>query len=645
MNKIIPFLKRFLRVKYLIWLLIIGTAVYFIYPKVFPKKVTPQYVLAAAEKGNLTVLISGTGQVSAISQVDVKPETSGKITAVKVALGQNIKAGDVIAIVDQRTALISLTQARASFASAQANYNKVLSGAASSDIKISQLSLNTAQSNYQQAQNDYEQTIKTANQTLSQAQDSLNRIADISSSYSSDSKRFQAISTIESEIVACRGALDLVNKILNDQDAKLALGALNSSYLSQTKNEYDMANQYVAPAVSSLDAAKSSRDNANISMAANSTLDLLNKTLAVVNSASYLLQNSVSSASFTQADLDSYKNSINSQINSINNGISSVQSSRQSLSDAVVNAQNSLTNAQLSLVSQTNSAQARVDSAKQSLDNAQAQYAKLTAPADKSTTQSAYSQLVSARANLESAQLNFDKTLVKSPIDGQVAALSATVGLDAGSSATVSGATALATIITKQQIAIIQLNEVDTAKIKVGQDADLTFDALPDLKIKGKVSEISGVGTVTSGVVNYSIKIAFDSQDARIKPGMSTSVDIIVSSRDGVLLVPSEAVKTGLQNNSYVETLPGVSANGRRPVSSTVKPVRQQVQVGESNDSQSEIISGLNEGDLVISRTIASSTTAAAAASGFSMFGGNRGGAPTGGATATRGASAGVPRN
>ncbi len=643
MKKILTFLKRFLRLKYLIWLLVIAGAAYYFYPKVFPKKVVPQYVLSAVRTGNLTVMVSGAGQVSAISQVDVKPEVSGTITAVKVSLGQNIKAGDVIAIVDQRNAKISLTQAQASYSSAQANYNKVLSGASSQDIKISQLSVNTAQSNYQQALSDQEQTVKTANENLAQAQNNLPEITDSSSSYSSDSKRYQALSTIESQISACRSSFDLINKILNDQNAKITLGALNSSYLNQTQVNSDQAATYLDAAVSSLNNAKTVRDNASIDAAANSTIDLLSHTLTALNSASYLLENSVTSISFSQSSLDSYKNSINSQVSSINNGISSVQSSRQGLNDAVTAAQNALTNAQLSLTAQTNSAQAKVVSAQQSLQNAQAQYAKLVAPADRSTTQAAYSQLISASAQLQSAQLNYDKTVVKSPIDGQVAALSATVGLDAGSSATVSGATSIATIVTQQQIAIIQLNEVDTAKIKVGQDAQLTFDALPDLKINGKVSEISGVGTVTSGVVNYNIKVSFDSQDARIKPGMSTSVNIITESKDNVLLVPSAAIKTGYQG-SYVQTLPGVSANGRKPVTSSVTPVRKFVQVGDSNDTQTEIVSGVNDGDLIITQTIASSTTATAQSSsaglgGLFGGGGNRGGGASGGATASRSGS------
>ncbi|MFZ4648745.1 MAG: biotin/lipoyl-binding protein [Patescibacteria group bacterium] len=620
MNKVLTFLKRFLRVKYLIWLLVVAGAAYYFYPKVFPAKVIPQYVLSAVEKGNLTVSVSATGQVSASSQINIKPEVSGKITAVKVKVGQLLKAGDVIAIVDQRNARISLTQAQASLASAQANYSKVTSGTTPEDLRISQLSVDSAKSNYETAKTDYEQTIRTVNENLVQVTKQLNDIKDTSSSASS--KRSQVINSVESQISASRNALDLLKKIFADEDAKISLGALDSNYLSLTKNNYDLAVSYLSPAVNSLSSAKALRDDSSIASATSDALNLLNNTLTAMNSASYLLEKSVSSSSFTQSELDSYKSSVSSQVNSINSGISSIQSNLQSFKDAITSAENNLANAQLSISSQTNAAQAKIDSAKRALDNAQAQYAKVSAPADKSSVRSAYSQLTSARAQVESAQLNFDKTIIKSPIDGQVATLSAEVGIDAGSDATVSGASSVATIVTKQQIAIIQLNEVDTAKIIVGQKAKMTFDAIPNLTIDGTVSEIEGVGVVTSGVVNYNIKVSFDTQEERVKTGMSTSVDIITSSKDGILLIPSEALKSGMQDINYVEMLPGVGATGRRPVTSSVIPVRQAVEIGESNDTQTEIKSGLIEGDLVISQVISTSTAAKSSSAASNKSGG-----------------------
>ena len=75
------------------------------------------------------------------------------------------------------------------------------------------------------------------------------------------------------------------------------------------------------------------------------------------------------------------------------------------------------------------------------------------------------------------------------------------------------------------------MNEVDAAKISVGNKTTLTFDATEDLTLTGKVAQIDTIGTVEQGVVSYKVKIAFDTQDERIKPGMTANASIQKSDR------------------------------------------------------------------------------------------------------------------
>ena len=152
------------------------------------------------------------------------------------------------------------------------------------------------------------------------------------------------------------------------------------------------------------------------------------------------------------------------------------------------------------------------------------------------------------------------------------------------------------------------MNEIDVAKVKTGQKVTLTFDAVSNLTITGQVAEVDAVGTVSQGVVTYIVNIAFDTQDDRIKPGMSVSAAIITEAKSNVLLVPNSAVKS--QNRtSYVEIVDGddkslaLTAN----VSGTIlnnSPRRQQIEIGTASDEFTEITSGLNEGDVIVTRTI-----------------------------------------
>jgi HlyD family secretion protein len=206
--------------------------------------------------------------------------------------------------------------------------------------------------------------------------------------------------------------------------------------------------------------------------------------------------------------------------------------------------------------------------------------------------------------------------VIRPPFAGIVAKVSVKKG------DTISTGTALATFITKQKVAEITLNEVDAAKIKLGQKTILTFDALEELTVAGEVSEMGTIGTVTQGVVSYDAKIGFDAQDERVKPGMSVSAVIITQVKQDVLLVPNAAVKE--QNStSYVEIL-----------DSSNQVQVQAVEVGLSNDTSTEIVSGLKEGDKVVTQTITGSTSGSTSASQKSsslQIPGITGGGPAGG--------------
>jgi HlyD family secretion protein len=189
---------------------------------------------------------------------------------------------------------------------------------------------------------------------------------------------------------------------------------------------------------------------------------------------------------------------------------------------------------------------------------------------------------------------------------------------------------AIATLISDKNIADVTLNEVDIAKIKLGQKATLTFDAISDLSLTGVVIDADTLGTVSQGVVSYSVKIEFDTQDSRVKPGMSVSVAIITDVKQDVLMVPNSAVKSDSAGNYIL--IPNDSTNFTANSTGVILPVApnsKTIEVGLANDSMTEIISGVNEGDLIVSRTITTSTTSTTNSqsnSTQSLFGGSSGG-------------------
>lgn len=223
---------------------------------------------------------------------------------------------------------------------------------------------------------------------------------------------------------------------------------------------------------------------------------------------------------------------------------------------------------------------------------------------------------------------------IRAPFDGTIAALEVKKGSTAGNG------DAVAILITKQKIAELSLNEVDAAKIKVGNKVTLTFDAIEALTLTGTVAQIDTLGTVSQGVVSYTVKIGFDSQDERIKPGMTVNAAIITDARQDVLMVPSSAVRTqGGTNFVQIFDPPVPETGGTQGVVPERPPQQVPVEVGISDDVNTEIVSGLVEGEQVAVRTVsgAAQTTAQSAPS---LFGG--GGLRTGAGGVRTGGGGGV---
>ncbi|MCL5798149.1 MAG: HlyD family efflux transporter periplasmic adaptor subunit [Patescibacteria group bacterium] len=174
----------------------------------------------------------------------------------------------------------------------------------------------------------------------------------------------------------------------------------------------------------------------------------------------------------------------------------------------------------------------------------------------------------------------------------------------------------IATITTGNTIAgQFSVAEIDVGTIKEGEKTTLTLDAFPDKTFTGTVTGVDRTGAVSSGVTNYPLTITFDPTTANILPNMSATANIITATKDRVLLVPSSAVQTS-GTQSYVRVL----QNGN--------PVSMPVQTGISSDTQIEIVSGISEGDDVITGTLSGSAqTSSGSRSVFSSgFGGGGGG-------------------
>jgi HlyD family secretion protein len=134
----------------------------------------------------------------------------------------------------------------------------------------------------------------------------------------------------------------------------------------------------------------------------------------------------------------------------------------------------------------------------------------------------------------------------------------------------------------------VSVSEVDINRISVGQEASLVFDAMPDQTYTGKVTQVSLVGVVEQGVVNFRITLELTDADELVRPGMTAAVNLVVSEIEDVLLVPNRAVRLR-EGERVVYVLRG----GR--------PVPVSVRLGSSSDLYSQVLDGdLEEGDQIL---------------------------------------------
>jgi macrolide-specific efflux system membrane fusion protein len=147
-------------------------------------------------------------------------------------------------------------------------------------------------------------------------------------------------------------------------------------------------------------------------------------------------------------------------------------------------------------------------------------------------------------------------------------------------------------VLSDRLIVKAQVDETDIGRVKAGQTAIVSLDAYPQVKVKAKVDHISYESQIVNNVIIYEVDVLPDEVPEFFRSGMSANVDIIERSRENVLLVPIEAVKREKGGN-FVLLSEGNEED----------PVKRRVELGISDESRVEVISGLGAEDRILIMT------------------------------------------
>jgi len=226
---------------------------------------------------------------------------------------------------------------------------------------------------------------------------------------------------------------------------------------------------------------------------------------------------------------------------------------------------------------------------KSELDQAESDYISAT-----EKVKSARMEIARAQSQYRSASINLGFTKIISPVDGVVISKNIEEGQPVAASFQAPEHFVIAQDLKQMQIEV-NVSEADIGSVKEGQEAEYTLDGYPNSTFKGVVKQVRLSPTTVSNVVTYSVIVAVDNEDLKLKPGMTANVSIITSKHEDVLCVPNIALKFTPNQNGQKYKQQGIWMKFGR------KLKRIAVETGLSDDSYTEIIAkNIKEGDLVV---------------------------------------------
>jgi len=502
----------------------------------FGRDKRPDYEYTTVQKGKIIQEVSVTGKVKPATSVDLAFEKSGKVSAVYVKVGDKIRAGQTLAVLNNADTAAQLLQAQATLESAQAKLEEYKKGTSADDLAAKQAELDKVK---QDLENYYNDVLDTLNEVYNDSDEAI-RIKTVTfftgtkaTSYSLSFVSCDPQAETDAEQKRWTSEVKLEN-----WDAELVALRLQ---ISPTRAELDSA---VAKAKNHLVVLK----------------NFLEKTE----------DNLISGCSLSDTSLSAYRTYLNDAKSNIITSQTALNALEQSIASqkfTVVKTENEMASKQAGYTAEQIAQQAAT--------------------------------VKSYEANVNNYRALLDKTILRAPISGVVTKEDAKVGeivsaninvislISGGFSAP--GGPALGWQIDAN------VPEADIAKVQIGNEARVTLDAYGnDVEFKAKVTAIDPAETVIEGVSTYKVTLQFLEKDERIKSGMTANVDIKTASRENVITVPQRAVaakngdkavnilkddgtiveikvKTGLRgSDGNIEILEGVS-EGDKVITSLVE--------------------------------------------------------------------------
>jgi HlyD family secretion protein len=499
-----------------------------------------EFRYAKAAKGELVRSISATGQLVASTTVDIKSKAGGKIVRLAVDEGTFVKKGDLIAEIDPSDTRATYDQANADLTSAQARASQAQENARLQEAN-SRTSVADAQSSLELAK------VRLSKAQLESGRQPVLTQAAIRTAQASYDDAVEAKKRLEQVTIPQRrrdskGTLDKTKADFDVATAELARQRQLLEKGFTTKQTVEKATSALASAESAYRLAQTQAETLERDIAAD------------LSAATYTI-------SKAKAQLDQAKaNSADLQIQ-----IKGVQEAQKAVKAAEISLQ-------------------------------AARDATINNRIRSEETRAAQASTVRSRVSVQNAKVQLESTTVVAPRDGVVTTKYLEEGtiIPPGTSTFAQGTSIVQLSDVNTMFVECAVVEADISQVRAGQKVRIVTEAFKGVPVDGVVDRVNPAAKTENNITAVKVRVKIlPGAKARLLPGMTATCEFLTLEKKDVLLVPSQAVKHE-GDKDYVDV----------KSSDPKKPSRVEVKVGEVGNEGTEILSGLKEGDEVVTATI-----------------------------------------
>jgi HlyD family secretion protein len=506
--------------------------------------------------GDLSASASASGRLQPKQEAQLALGTAGTVEQVYVAVGDTVKKGDVLIQLETGNLQRAVESAKQNLAISEANLAELRNDPDVKDVAAARAAVDNAQAQLDDLlAGPSDEELAQAQAALTTAQANLDDL--LAGPSREELEQAQAaLASARSALAAAKARYEALDDQLvvaqnNIDNAQLAIDRARDAYNLLVWNNWKAADSW-GPYSPQAAALKNARIGYDVAVANYQLTEIDINDAAVRSAEAQVAQAEARLASLTE---------------------------EKTVQIAAAEAQ--VARAQASLSALTEEKTAQIAAARAQLAQARATLTKLLDGPSEEQLLIAEAQVEQARISLEEAEDNLKSASLLAPFDGTVTAVHVAAG-------ELASGLAVELADTESLEVVLAVDEIDVGAIHVGQPTRVTLETWSDVELTGKVVSIAPKSTTISGIVAFWVHLSLDAGDLPVLTGMTANADLVTAQRENVLLVSNRAIIADRDANKYyVNKIQGDEI------------VKTEIVIGLRDNSYTEIVSGLEDGDQV----------------------------------------------